>query len=115
MWIAAVVAVSVVDRGDIAGDSPCQLLGKCLHQSLALFVCGFDRQGDDEPLTDAPFTLLCGILCLARSRSIRRPCQALSQHFAGCFGARDIAQVCGCLPDLRRPRLDGALLRKGLH
>ena len=115
MWVAAVVAGLVVDRRDIACDASCQLLGKCPHQSLALLVCGFDRQGDDEPLTDAPFAPLCGILRLLRSRSIRRLCQALSQHLTGCLGSRDVAQMCSGLPDLRCAALGGPLLRKGLH
>ena len=73
MWIAAVVAVPVVDRSDVAGDALRQLLGKCLYQSLALLVCGLDWQGNDEPLTDASFALLCGILGFPRSRNIGRP------------------------------------------
>jgi hypothetical protein len=55
MWVAAVVAVPVVDRTNVACDAPCQFLGECLCQSLTLLVCGFYGQGDDEPFADAPF------------------------------------------------------------
>ena len=115
MRVPVIVAVLVVDCGDKACDATSQFFGKCPRQSLALVAGSLNRQGDNEPLTDASFAFLCGILGLLCRSSIRRTKQALSHHLASRAWPCDIAKVCGGLPDLRRATLGDALLRKCLY
>ena len=56
-----------MDRSNISRDTACQLLRECPRQGLTLIWCSFHRQGDNEPLTDATFALLGGVLGVNRS------------------------------------------------
>lgn len=108
--VAAVVPLLVVDCGHIARDTTCQPLRECCCECLALLVSGFDWQGDDEPLTCAPFTLLCGVLCGLRGFYVCRSSQAFAQNQPRCVGPRDVAQMRGGLPNLRNTVFGGSLV-----
>jgi hypothetical protein len=115
MGVPFVIAVLIVDRGDITRHAASQLFRECPRQRLALLWCGFHRKGDYKPLAHAPLALLRGVLGIFRCCGVRLPCQPLTQHAARGLRSGDIAQVCYRLPRLGDPGLGGPLLGKCFH
>jgi hypothetical protein len=56
--VVDVVSSLVMDCGNISSDAIAQTFCKSARQGLSLLWGGFRRQGNDKPLTDAPFAPL---------------------------------------------------------
>lgn len=111
VWIAAVVALAIVNGADVTRDPLGDRLREVAREGDALLVGRFHRQGDDEALRGSPAPLLCGLFGSARRDPIGTT-KALAYHGRSRGSPGDIPQMRCRLTHLRRSLVALSLRRE---